>query len=335
MDNQIVITEKKKFSDYLPNWLKNLDSLFYYFVFLTLLGVLFFATSLFVNYFTTPFTGDYCMQQFAFYTNGYGDWWHFLTTGEFVLYDTNTFLGVNNIGSNSFYYLFDPFFLPILLVPRQLVPQGMALLTIFKIAGSGMAFFAYMRYLGASRRASKITGIAYAFSGWMTWYLWFNHFTEVALVPHEPQRFRTAPLRGRHRPHRRGLRSHQPQGEQHHRACRKAGGRLAEALRHPRLDGLHPQRAPVFHGQRAILLSPQAERSLRGRAQSGRQRGLSGEDGRETPSRQRAQRVHDRFRLHRHAGQAPARGLARHDHERPVRRLQGQDPRQHPRLLAR
>lgn len=182
MGNEIVIKQKKSFKEYLPEWLKNIHSMFYYFLFLVVLGVVFFATSLFMNYFTTPFTGDYSSQQFSFYTNGYDDWWHFFTTGEFVLYDTNTFLGADNMGSNSFYYLFDPFFLPILLVPRQLVPQGMAILTIFKIAASGMTFFLYMRYLGASRRASKITGIAYAFSGWMTWYLWFNHFTEVAIV---------------------------------------------------------------------------------------------------------------------------------------------------------
>ena len=182
MSNEIIIKNKRTIKDYLPVWLKNLNSMFYYFVFLVLLGVIFFATSLFINYFTTPFTGDYTSQQFAFYTNGYDDWWHFFKTGEFVLYDTNTFLGADNIGSNSFYYLFDPFFLPILLVPRQLIPQGMAVLTIFKIAASGMTFFLYLKYMGASRRASKITGIAYAFSGWMTWYLWFNHFTEVAIV---------------------------------------------------------------------------------------------------------------------------------------------------------
>lgn len=182
MGNEIVIKQKSKFTDYLPVWLKNIHSLFYYFLFLVLLGVVFFATSLFTDYFTTPFTGDYTSQQFSFYTNGYDDWWHFFTTGEFVLYDTNTYLGADNIGSNSFYYLFDPFFLPILICPRQLIPQGMAILTIFKIAASGMAFYAYLRYLGASRRSCKITGIAFAFSGWMTWYLWFNHFTEVAIV---------------------------------------------------------------------------------------------------------------------------------------------------------
>ncbi|MBO4856037.1 MAG: YfhO family protein [Bacilli bacterium] len=161
---------------------KNINSLFYYYLFLVVLGVVFFSTSLFINNFTTPFTGDYVYQQYAFYTNGYDDWWHFFKKGEFVLYDTNTFLGVDNIGANSFYYLFDPFFMPILIFPRQLVPQGMAILTIFKMALSGLAFYAYMRRLGASRRASKITGVAYAFSGWITWYLWFNHFTGVAVA---------------------------------------------------------------------------------------------------------------------------------------------------------
>ena len=182
MGNEIVIKSRKSFKDYIPSWLKNIHSMFYYYLFLLFLGVLFFCTSLFINYFTTPFTGDYTAQQFAFYTNGYDDWWHFFTTGEFVLYDQNTFLGADNIGSNSFYYLFDPFFLPILLVPRQLVPQGMAILTIFKMSAAGMVFFVYMRYLGASRKASKITGIAYAFSGWVTWYLWFNHFTEISIA---------------------------------------------------------------------------------------------------------------------------------------------------------
>lgn len=163
-------------------FLKNPQSLFYYFLFLLFVGLLFFITILVVNMFTTPFSGDYCAQQFSFYTNGYDDWWHFLRTGEFVLYDTNTYLGVNNIGSNAFYYLFDPFFLPILLVPRQLVPQGMAVLTIFKMAFGGLAFYGYMRYLKVSKASSKISGLAYAFCGWVTWYLWFNHFTEIIIV---------------------------------------------------------------------------------------------------------------------------------------------------------
>lgn len=182
MEDVIKVDNKKRLIDRLPTWLTNIHSMLYYFLFLILLGIVFFSSSLFVNYFTTPFTGDYVSQQFAFYTNGYDDWWHFIKTGEFVMYDTNTFLGVDNLGANTFYYLFNPFFLPILLVPRQFIPQGMAILTIFKMAACGMTFFLYMRYLGASRKASKITGLAYAFCGWITWYLWFNHFTDVAIV---------------------------------------------------------------------------------------------------------------------------------------------------------
>lgn len=176
------IKPRKTFVDYLPVWLKNSHSLFYYFIFMVLLGLLFFCTTLFTNSFTTPFTGDYCAQQIAFYTNGYDDWWHFFTTGEFVFYDSNTFLGANNIGSNAFYYLLDPFFIPIMLCPRQFIAQGMAIMTILKMATAGMMFYLYMRYMGASRSTSKLTGVMYGFSGWTAWYLWFNHMTDVTIV---------------------------------------------------------------------------------------------------------------------------------------------------------
>ncbi|MCD8195002.1 MAG: YfhO family protein [Coprobacillus sp.] len=172
-----------------PGWFRrhfsflfSIKSLFYYFIFLLILAVLFYITILVANDFTTPFTGDYVSQQLAFFPNGWDDWWHFFKTGEFVLWDTNTFLGASNIGSNSFYYLFNPFFLPILLCPRDYIAQGMAVLEIVKMACAGMSFYAYMRYMGASKTASKIVGIAYAFSGWIVWYLWFNVFTEVAIV---------------------------------------------------------------------------------------------------------------------------------------------------------
>ena len=181
-ENVSGIKIKKSFVDHLPSWLKNTQSLFYYFLFMVLLGVFFFCTSLFTNQFTTPFTGDYCAQQIPFYTNGYDDWWHFFNTGEFVFYDTNTFLGANNIGSNSFYYLLDPFFMPILLFPRQFIAQGIAIMTILKMATAGMTFYLYMRYMGAIRRSSKVAGIMYAFSGWTAWYLWFNHMTDVTIV---------------------------------------------------------------------------------------------------------------------------------------------------------
>ena len=163
------------------SFLNDKNSLFYYFIFLVFIGFCFLGVSLITSDFTTPFSGDYVSQQFAFYTNGYDDWWHFFKTGEFILYDENTYLGANNIGSNSFYYLFDPFFMPILLCPREYIPQGMAILTIFKIALAGLSFYFYMRYFKVKDSTAKITGLAYAFCGWVSWYLWFNHFTEIAI----------------------------------------------------------------------------------------------------------------------------------------------------------
>lgn len=173
---------KKRFSFRCPRFLKDIHSGFYYYLMLVVIGIFFFSASLFTNYFTTPFTGDYTAQQYAFYTNGYDDWWHFFKTGEFVLYDTNTFLGASNIGSNSFYYLFDPFFMPILLFPRSIIPQGIAVMTIFKMALAGFFFSIYMSSFKVKKYTARLAGLMYAFCGWTTWYLWFNHFTGVAVI---------------------------------------------------------------------------------------------------------------------------------------------------------
>ena len=161
---------------------QNHDSLLWYFLTLVAVGALFFSFALLTNLFTIPLSGDYVLQQIPFYLNGYDDWWHFLKTGEFVLWDSSTYLGSNNIGSNAFYYLLNPFFLPILLFPRALVPQGLAVLMILKMAGAGLVFRAFLKYMGVSERNARLFGLVYAFCGWNVYYLWFNHFMEVCLV---------------------------------------------------------------------------------------------------------------------------------------------------------
>ena len=181
-DSNSKVANNKSFKTKLVEFFKNYNSGFYYFLFLCLIGLLFFFSSLFENQFTTLFGGDYTAQQLAFYTNGYDDWWYFIKTGEFRFFDTNTYLGASNVGANSFYYLFDPFFFPILICPRAYIAQGMAILTIFKIATAGMFFRKYMKIMGASETSARITALAYAFSGWMAWFLWFNHMTEVMIV---------------------------------------------------------------------------------------------------------------------------------------------------------
>ncbi len=108
-------------------------------VFMYLAAFTMFAYTLVRNSFTIPIGGDFTLQQIPFYFNGYDDWWHALTTGEFVMWDDSGFLGVNNIGANSFYYLFNPFFLILLIVPRSIMPQAQAFMMITKIVLAGVS----------------------------------------------------------------------------------------------------------------------------------------------------------------------------------------------------
>ena len=72
-----------------------------------------FIVSLLTNELTIVLSGDFYLQQIPFYHNGYDDWWTFLTTGEFPMWDESGFLGSNNIAANAFYYIWNIFFLPI------------------------------------------------------------------------------------------------------------------------------------------------------------------------------------------------------------------------------
>ncbi len=168
---------KRKF-----NILNDVRSPFYFCLLLIFIGVMFYISSLITANFTTFYTGDYTSQYIAMGYNGYDDWWHFLKTGSFVLWDPNTFLGADNITSNGYYYLFSPFFIPIIFFPREFVPQAMAIMSIVRITFAGMFFRAYLKKMGVSENHSRIGAIAYAFSGWMAWYLWFNNFLDVTVV---------------------------------------------------------------------------------------------------------------------------------------------------------
>lgn len=141
-----------------------------------------FVSTLFTNELAILISGDFTLQEIPFYFNGYDDWWTYFKTGEFPLWDESGFLGSNNIGSNAFYYLLNIFFLPLVLVPRELVPQGMAFLIITKFVLAGFVMKKLLRYIGVSEKNSKLVAMAYSFSGWALFYLWFNHFLEIAVI---------------------------------------------------------------------------------------------------------------------------------------------------------
>ena len=94
--------------------------------------------------FTVPLSGDYSLQEMTFIFNGYDDWHYFFRTGEFPQWDRSVFLGIDNIGGNSFYYLFDPFVLILLPFPRDwlLVLQGLEFVP--KMVLAGMFFYWYL-----------------------------------------------------------------------------------------------------------------------------------------------------------------------------------------------
>lgn len=183
------ILKNEKINKILENkWIKSIISFLkkeevMYIVFLYFIAFCLFGYTLINNMFTIPLGGDFVLQEIPFYYNGYDDWWTYLTTGKFVFWDENTNLGVNNIGSNSFYYLLNIFFLPTLLVPRSLVPQMQAFLMITKLVLAGFIMKQLLkRQFNIKKQTAELMGLAYAFCGWNLYYLWFNHFLEISVV---------------------------------------------------------------------------------------------------------------------------------------------------------
>ena len=179
---EVVDETTKKVNGFLNRLTDDEWPLYKYVIYLFVIAILFFIYPLFTEQFTIPLGGDYTQQQIPFYTNGYDDWWNFIKTGQFPLWDSNTFLGVNNIGSNAFYYSVNPFFLPILLFPRDLIPQGIAVLMITKFVLAALTMRLYLKYMGVKENTARLFAFMFAFGGWTTYYLWFNHFMEVAVV---------------------------------------------------------------------------------------------------------------------------------------------------------
>ena len=103
----------------------------------------------------TDYFGQYVTMTFY-----YHDVWHtFFKTGYFELYSPNTYLGSDNIGSNSYYGLFDPFLFICYLFPRSWIPQTFALATMVKGAVGAMAMRAYLKYRGQTPLAKSVESI--------------------------------------------------------------------------------------------------------------------------------------------------------------------------------
>jgi hypothetical protein len=120
--------------------------------------------------------GDFNVQQIPFYRLAHeavrsGDiWWNW-----------HTDLGANFIGSYSFYLLFSPFFWLTLLFPAAALPFLMAPLLILKTACAALTAYMYLSRFVRDRAYAVLGSLLYAFSGWMMYNVFFNHFHDPAV----------------------------------------------------------------------------------------------------------------------------------------------------------
>ena len=142
-----------------------------------------FGHSLITNHFTIPLGGDYTLQEMTFLFNGYDDWHTFFRTGSFPIWDRSIFLGIDNVGGNSFYYLFDPFFLICLPFPRDwlLTLQGLGFIP--KTVLAGMFFYWYLGSFEFSNKTRRMGALVFGFSAYSFSYLWFHFIDSVAFLP--------------------------------------------------------------------------------------------------------------------------------------------------------
>ncbi|WP_353949306.1 YfhO family protein [Sporolactobacillus sp. Y61] len=101
-----------------------------------------------------------------------------------IFWNWYTDLGSNFIGSYSFYTLGSPFFWLSLLFPPFAFPYVVAPLLMLKYCTAGLTAYAYIRRYVKDGRYAIIGALLYAFSGFSTVNLMFNHFHDViALFP--------------------------------------------------------------------------------------------------------------------------------------------------------
>ena len=120
------------------------------------------------------FYGDYNAQQIPFYKTCINA----VQNGSFG-WNWQTDLGVNFIGSYSFYTLGSPFFWLAALFPAGISQYLMAPLMALKLALSSLFAFIYIRRFVTKPQTALIGGLLYAFSGYSMQNIFFNHFHEA------------------------------------------------------------------------------------------------------------------------------------------------------------
>lgn len=157
---------------------------FYYGLALVLIGFAWCAYGLIENSFTSAFNWDYSHQYLPFAYDYALSWRTFFTTGQFPLYDPFLFLGGDNIGSNTYYGLFDPFVIVMSFFPLSWIPALYALSTVAKLTLTAFFAKAYLTYMGIEKNTARFGALAIAFSGYMNFMVGFPTFVSaITYVP--------------------------------------------------------------------------------------------------------------------------------------------------------
>ena len=153
---------------------------FYYFCVLLLTGFGFYLLMLADNGFSLAYGGDFTAQYIPMGYHVWDTYHEWFRTGHFTLFDSTLYLGANSIGSNTYYGLFSPFNIIIVILPREIIPQSIAICSIVKLACAGLFFHYYMRYsFNVKENVARLCGVAYAFCGWGAFYLWYNNYQDI------------------------------------------------------------------------------------------------------------------------------------------------------------
>lgn len=121
--------------------------------------------------------GDYNAQQIPFYTMC-----HDMIREGNVGWNWFTDLGVNFIGSYTFYLLGSPMFWLTIPFPREVVPYLMAPLLMLKFAFTSVTAYAYIKRFTKGRNMAVVGALMYAFCGFNIYNIFFNHFNEVVML---------------------------------------------------------------------------------------------------------------------------------------------------------
>ncbi len=167
------------FEEHFP-FLFDINSLFYFGLFMFVVAFLWCGYTFFFNGGAAIYGWDYSSQYVSMAYTFWDNWHEFFTTGHFPMYSTNTYLGTDNIGSNSYYGLFDPFLLWTFIFPRNWMPQLFLIASMVKGVFASFALRAYLKYMGVSEKSSRVGAAAFAFCGYINFMVGFPSFMSMA-----------------------------------------------------------------------------------------------------------------------------------------------------------